>query len=113
MMGYYRKKPVIIEAVRFDDVMFDDTGSFSIFFDTEGDLPKWLRDALVDEKVFPVSQDPAQLIIRTLEGEMLADKGDWIIKGVKGELYPCKPDIFAATYDPAPEPEQDISGVAI
>lgn len=38
--------------------------------------------------------------IKTLEGVMTADKGDWIIKGVKGEFYPCKPDIFEATYEP-------------
>lgn len=44
--------------------------------------------------------DPA-LLIPTLEGEMRAEVGDWIIRGVKGELYPCKPDIFEATYDPA------------
>jgi hypothetical protein len=42
-----------------------------------------------------------QLVIPTLEGSMCADIGDWIIRGVKGEFYPCKPDIFAATYDPA------------
>ena len=43
------------------------------------------------------------LTIQTLEGEMTANNGDWIIRGVKGELYPCKPDIFAATYDPVDE----------
>jgi hypothetical protein len=42
-----------------------------------------------------------RLSIETLEGTMEADIGDWIIRGVKGELYPCKPDIFAATYEPA------------
>mgnify|MGYP001796408002 CR=1 FL=1 len=41
------------------------------------------------------------LIIPTLEGDHRADIGDWIIQGIKGEFYPCKPDIFAATYDPA------------
>ena len=41
------------------------------------------------------------LLIPTLEGTMQADENDWIIRGVKGELYPCKPDIFAATYEPA------------
>lgn len=41
------------------------------------------------------------LEIRTLEGTMTASEGDWIIRGVKGELYPCKPDIFEATYEPA------------
>ncbi len=43
----------------------------------------------------------ALAIIATLEGDMEAQPGDWIIQGVKGELYPCKPDIFAATYEPA------------
>jgi hypothetical protein len=40
-----------------------------------------------------------QFLIQTLEGDMHANPGDWIIKGVKGEFYPCKPDIFAATYE--------------
>ena len=44
--------------------------------------------------------DGYTLLIPTLEGDMLASLNDWIIKGVKGEIYPCKPDIFAATYDP-------------
>lgn len=43
----------------------------------------------------------ARVKIKTLEGEMTADVGDWLITGVNGELYPCKPDIFAKTYEPA------------
>lgn len=43
---------------------------------------------------------PCPIIIPTLEGDMRAEPGDWIITGVKGERYPCKPDIFAATYEP-------------
>lgn len=112
-MGFYRKKPVVIEALRFDDVIFGANGQYNVFFDSTSALPEWMRKALIDEAIFPVSDDPPQLVIRTLEGEMLADKGDWIIKGVKNELYPCRPDIFAATYDPAPEPEQDFPAVAI
>ena len=42
-----------------------------------------------------------EILIETLEGTMTASVGDWIIKGIKGEFYPCKPDIFAATYEPA------------
>jgi hypothetical protein len=42
------------------------------------------------------------VVIATLEGDMTASPGDWIIKGVKGEFYPCKPDIFEATYEPLP-----------
>lgn len=46
-------------------------------------------------------KDCSYLVIHTLEGDLAASPGDWIIKGVKGEFYPCKPDIFEATYDPA------------
>jgi hypothetical protein len=84
-MPKFRKKPVVIEAVQwdgedqtFDRVMMWDVGQ---------------------ERTFSMSC--GALYIATLEGEMRADKGDWIIRGVKGEIYPCKPDIFAATYDPA------------
>jgi hypothetical protein len=79
----FRKKPVVIDALRF-------TASLS-----PADLHHFLGsfDNLV------VGKD--HIVIRTLEGDMRADEGDWIIKGVKGEFYPCKPDIFAATYEPA------------
>lgn len=76
----YRKKPVVIDAWRFD-------GSY------EAAVPFM---AMSDEIGW---RDDGKLSIGTLEGEMLADAGDWIIKGVKGELYPCKPDIFEATYE--------------
>lgn len=78
----YRKKPVVIEAVQW-------TGK------NLNDLLLWAkRDIGVD-----LSTD--QLKIKTLEGVMTADLGDWIIRGVKGEYYPCKPDIFEATYEDA------------
>lgn len=112
-MPLFRKKPVIIEAVQFDDVMFERSGSFNVLFGTEEDLPKWLRDALVDERVFPVSDEPPQLVVKTLEGDHIASPGDWIIRGVKGELYPCKPEIFAMTYDPVDEQDIEVTGVAI
>ncbi len=86
-MAQYRKKPVVIEAWQWKgflaDLPDDVTRSSYIDATTRG------RDE--------GSQHP--LIISTLEGNMRADPGDWIIRGVKGELYPCKPDIFAATYD--------------
>ena len=76
----FRKKPVVIEAVQW-------TGERT---------PELI--ALV--KAGAIEYVPSgKLCILTLEGEMTADRGDWIIKGVKGELYPCKPDIFAATYE--------------
>ena len=82
-MPSYRKKPVVIEAVQITDATFDDPH------------PN-------DEHIVGVIYDPVARCasIETLEGTMRADLGDWIIRGVKGELYPCKPDIFAATYEP-------------
>lgn len=80
-MAKFRKKPVVIEAWR--NVL-------------EDAMPEWVKGA-----IFEVHD--GALIIPTLEGDMRADIGDWVIRGVKGEVYPCKPDIFAATYEPLPE----------
>ena len=79
----FRKKPVVIEAMPLPDT-FDIDGRLAFEKWFEGRSGRWSGDGLV---------------ITTLEGEMRADKGDWVIKGVKGEFYPCKPDIFAATYE--------------
>lgn len=81
----YRKKPVVIDAVRWD-----------------GNLPT-VEALMAGSTCKSVSQDLGDpgLVIETLEGNMRAEVGDWIIRGVKGELYPCKPDIFAVTYEPA------------
>lgn len=106
-MAFYRKKPVVIEAVRVEAVVTEGDGRYSASFD---DLPQWLREAFLGEKIIVNANS---LLIRTLEGEMEALVGDWIIKGVKGELYPCKPDVFRVTYDPAAEPEREIYGIAI
>lgn len=56
--------------------------------------------------IVEAAQTPVKCEIETLEGTMIADAGDWIIIGVKGERYPCKPDIFAATYEPVDEPSE-------
>lgn len=97
-MGEYRKKPVVIEAVQFSE--YEAACAPSPVAPEGGDLWKWMHDhgqpVLVRQ-----DQGPAFLTIGTLEGEMRADIGDWIIRGVQGEFYPCKPSIFAATYDPA------------
>ncbi|WP_217649208.1 hypothetical protein [Yersinia ruckeri] len=79
----FRKKPVVIEAKQFNGKWTGDGADILEWMGRGGD---W-------------NQDTAELKIHTLEGVMTASKGDWIIKGVKGEFYPCKPDIFAATYD--------------
>ncbi len=89
-MGVWRKKPVVIEA-----------------FQLGSEWPDWWADAVTANQVITHNNNdrwrggPDYAEIKTLEGVMRADSGDWIIRGVKGEIYPCKPDIFAATYDPA------------
>lgn len=82
-MGMYRKKPVTIEARQY-------TGKNGT------ELLAWANGHELEEDFLG---DYIQ--IKTLEGVMRADRDDWIIKGVKGEFYPCKPEIFAATYEPA------------
>ena len=79
-MSMFRKKPVVIEARRYSRNGLE-----------AEEVAKWCGGMQTDDGC----------VIRTLEGDMLADYGDWIIKGVKGEFYPCKPDIFAATYEEA------------
>jgi hypothetical protein len=87
-MPKFRKKPVVIEAIEFDGTTAGAVAVFKVF-----DVPggKFVPHYQNIERGF--------LTIPTLEGEMRADEGDWIIKGVKGEFYPCKPDIFEATYE--------------
>lgn len=84
----YRKKPVEIEAIKLPDSLFDIDGCVFAdewFVKNQGDRKcRWVGDSV---------------IIPTLEGEMKANMGDYIIKGIKGEIYPCKPDIFEATYE--------------
>lgn len=99
----YRKKPVVIEAVRVTAADYNpaletpwDSCPFS-------EIPDWLEIAANDGTLIPHnrgSTDYASWDIKTLEGTMTAGPGDYIIRGVKGEIYPCKPDIFKATYDP-------------
>lgn len=89
----YRKKPVEIEAVRASDVIHayndhDDGGAPFV--------PTWMHEAVMGGKV-QVFIDG--VVVMTLEGEMKGNKDDYIIQGVKGEIYPCKPDIFEATYE--------------
>lgn len=90
----YRKKPVEIEAVQFTrDLAFK-------MFAGKADGPFGLA-ASGDYHLGRGEVYRAWISIETREGIMRADIDDWIIKGIAGELYPCKPDIFAATYEPA------------
>jgi hypothetical protein len=81
MFKQYRKKPVVIEAALL-------TGK------NAKELLPWIQADCV------IGDGGDNVIIKTLEGDMRADIDDYIIRGVKGEFYPCKPDVFAATYDP-------------
>ena len=85
-MAKYRKKPVIIEAMRWDG----DEECYNAICDWAGiNFPANLgKDGIVYDLTIP-----------TLEGDHRANHGDMIIKGIKGEFYPCKPDIFDATYE--------------
>lgn len=109
-MPKFRKKPVVIEAVRWNGETVGLTNGGEPFVSERLELPDWMPTAHVvsSHEAAPLIVPAGEiwrhgdhLFVGTLEGMHRADPGDWIIRGVKGELYPCKPDIFAATYDPA------------
>lgn len=89
----WRKKPVVVEAIQF-------TGDNLIRMELFVDCGRY-------------GDDDGHFYIQTLEGEMRVDLGDWVIKGVKGEFYPCKPDIFEITYEPASTPSQEAMRLAL
>lgn len=94
MMVRYRKKPVVIEAIR-------NTGAWRhimVWLNSLNDGPMGIP---LDYKPTILRNKDGSLVIRTLEGDMRAEVGDYVICGVRGEFYPCKPDIFKATYEPA------------
>lgn len=90
-MIYFRKKPIEVQAMHFDtnnkvnNSQMDSIVNWINQGKDSGDRHAWHNDT--------------NIFISTLEGEMRANVGDWIIKGVKGEFYPCKPDIFEETYE--------------
>ena len=85
-MAEYRKKPVVIDAFQWD-------GS-----------DECLESVYRELKTGRIARDTNHLYIKTLEGDMTANLGDYIIKGIKGEFYPIKPDIFHKTYEKVPKP---------
>ena len=98
----YIKKAVVIDAIQVKANNFDRICDFM------GCTPEQVLNPMSDIDEFGDSRDPyLGVIIETLEGKMQANIGDMIIKGVKGEFYPCKPDIFKATYDKAPQDYKD------
>jgi hypothetical protein len=89
-MSKFRKKPVIIEAVQMTKQMRNDLGPF----------PDWALPHLTASRTEKIENSEV-VTVRTLEGDLHVSDDDWLIRGVKGEVYPCKPDIFEATYEPA------------
>lgn len=95
-MGKYRKKPVVVEA-----------------FQLGSEWPDWWAVAHMANRVTTHNEDgrhrggPDYALIETLEGTMRANFGDWIIQGVAGEIYPCKPEIFERTYELALSRKED------
>lgn len=91
---FYNKKPVVIEAFIYEGNSFD-------CYDDNYIIPEWAINAYKNGIIsFKNTGNKLNAIIKTLEGDMVANVGDYIIKGVNGKLYPCKPDIFEKTYQP-------------
>lgn len=90
-MAKYRKKPIVVEAFQW-------TGG-----PDQTEDPEWIVEAIKQGTVRfnDEGTDQVTMEIATLEGNHIARQGDYIIKGIKGEIYPCKPDIFEQTYEPA------------
>lgn len=99
-MSKYRKKPVVIDAVRLGWDTWNEMCEHAGVGKLEDGKPEGCYlDA--DGKATTDAQGKMGLLIPTLEGVMIGTEGDYIIKGVKGEIYACKPDIFEMTYEPA------------
>jgi hypothetical protein len=89
----YRKKPVVIDAMQFDGTV-----------ESADAIMEWNAPYQPPPSRITFTPSIPALNVQTLEGLMRADVGDYIIRGVRGEFYPCKPDIFALTYEPVPDP---------
>ena len=102
----FRKRPVVIEAVRLTWPTWNEICDFVDVGDLADGKPQGCY-VLPDGSTTEENQGDASVLglhIPTLEGLMLATEGDWVIKGVQGEFYPCKPDIFEATYEEVESP---------
>jgi hypothetical protein len=95
----FRKKPVVIEAIRYTGINHERQAELEAFVGQ----PLEVRDV----------NNILCVVIQTLEGEHIASPGDWIIRGVRGEHYPCKPDIFEATYEPVHQKDDSPAMAAV
>ena len=96
-MARYRKKPVVIEAQQWDGSAASATPILE-WVGRHGGTATYHEHLMDGDEI---AHTAPYLRIKTLEGVIIGSADDWIIKGVQGEFYPCKPDIFAATYEPA------------
>ena len=97
-MPLFRKKPIVIVARQYDG-----TGANTL------DIMYWVNHGCWPENS-PINidkKDTKNLIIETLEGPMTVSPGDWVIRGVKGEFYPCKPDVFEKSYEAIHDPKSN------
>ena len=91
----FRKKPVVIEAIKFDGSIRS-ADEICLWSNKDRDGAP-LSDPIIDYVVY--KGNVQDLLVHTLEGDMRVDPNDWVIREVAGEFYPCKPDIFKATYE--------------
>lgn len=99
MAAQFRKKPVVIEAMRIDPSTARDATSLSANDRAIASISGWMLGHGFGEFSVRAGARPFGLHIHTLEGDMVAAPGDWVIRGVQGEFYSCKPEIFEATYE--------------
>lgn len=94
---HFTKKPVSISAMRYTESF---PSNLITWINVQGGQCEWrCREVTGDDTKLCLPDAGHDLIIHTLEGEMLVGEGDWVIRGVQNEFYPCKDDIFRATYD--------------
>jgi hypothetical protein len=98
-MPKFRKKPVVIEAVQLTWNNWKDICNFLGSIISPENPGRYIPREEASDTCGEAGETMIALTIPTLEGNHVAKHGDWIIKGVKGEFYPCKPDIFEATYE--------------
>lgn len=99
----YRKKPVEIEATPVELVLALGKTQPEVLLD-------WVQDALTERKITIYTD---AIVVKTLEGNMRGEAGDFLIKGIQGELYPCRGDIFMATYEQVDDVESNFPGVMV
>ena len=105
-MPMFRKRPVVVEARQVPRFGSYEVGDTVRYVDRAVELAAWcggrsymMHSGTPPESYYPGDPGIDHILIPTLEGDIRAEPGDWIIKGVNGEFYPCKPDIFEKTYE--------------